>query len=91
MSPDNLRSMQIDSVCDKLSFASRLKPTALESVAPTYIAGNRPKGKAVASVSGWSLAALTADEIYGIGGAVRDELLGASKVPTAIRRGWRNA
>ena len=46
MSPDNLRSMQIDSVCDascKLPLGWR--PTALESIAPTYIAGNTPKGK----------------------------------------------
>lgn len=46
MSPDNLRSMQIDSVCDaNCHLPADWKPTALESVAPTYIAGNRPKGK----------------------------------------------
>ena len=46
MSPDNLRSMQQDSVAEGLSQAPKgWRPTALESVAPTYIALNTPKGK----------------------------------------------
>jgi NADH dehydrogenase len=46
MSPDNLRSMQIDSVCDSnCNLPANWQPTALESIAPTYIAGNTPKGK----------------------------------------------
>ncbi|MCL2525103.1 MAG: complex I NDUFA9 subunit family protein [Betaproteobacteria bacterium] len=47
LSPDNLRSMQVDSVCE--GGACRLpadwRPTALEAVAPTYIARQTPKGK----------------------------------------------
>lgn len=46
LSPDNLRSMEIDSVADATSKApAGWKPTALEAVAPTYIALNTPKGK----------------------------------------------
>ncbi len=46
LSPDNLRSMEIDSVADATSQApAGWKPTALEAVAPTYIALNTPKGK----------------------------------------------
>ena len=46
MSPDNLRSMQVDSVCDgKCNLPADWRPTALESIAPTYIARNTPKGK----------------------------------------------
>lgn len=46
MSPDNLRSMQVDSVCDgKCTLPADWRPTALESIAPTYIARNTPKGK----------------------------------------------
>ena len=46
LSPDNLRSMQVDSVADAGSKApAAWKPTALEAIAPTYIAQNTPKGK----------------------------------------------
>jgi len=46
LSPDNLRSMQIDSVCDaNCKLPAAWKPTALEAIAPTYIAQNTPKGK----------------------------------------------
>ena len=46
MSPDNLRSMEVDSVADANSRTpANWKPTALEAVAPTYIALNTPKGK----------------------------------------------
>jgi len=46
MSPDNLRSMQVDSVCDaNCNPPANWKPTALEAIAPTYIAHNTPKGK----------------------------------------------
>ena len=46
MSPDNLRSMQVDSVCDgKCNLPANWRPTALEAIAPTYIAHNTPKGK----------------------------------------------
>ncbi|MEY2633012.1 MAG: hypothetical protein RIR00_1666 [Pseudomonadota bacterium] len=46
LSPDNLRSMEVDSVADAGCTAfPGWKPTALEAVAPTYIAGNNPKGK----------------------------------------------
>lgn len=46
MSPDNLRSMQLDSVCDgKCNLPANWQPTALEAIAPTYIALNTPKGK----------------------------------------------
>ena len=46
MSPDNLRSMQVDSVCDgKCNPPANWKPTALEAIATTYIAHNTPKGK----------------------------------------------
>lgn len=46
MSPDNLRSMQVDSVS---SDASKVypgwHPTAVEAIAPTYIAGNNPRSR----------------------------------------------
>lgn len=43
-SPDNLRSMQTDSVLENNALAfPGLKPTALEEIAPTYVAGNNPK------------------------------------------------
>lgn len=46
MSPDNLRSMQVDSVCEgNCNLPANWKPTALEAIAPTYIALNTPKGK----------------------------------------------
>lgn len=46
MSPDNLRSMQEDSVAGPDSLApAGWAPTALEAIAPTYIAHNTPKGK----------------------------------------------
>ena len=46
MSPDNLRSMQVDSICEgNCNAVPGWKPTALEAIAPTYIALNTPKGK----------------------------------------------
>ncbi|MGE5472078.1 MAG: complex I NDUFA9 subunit family protein [Bacteroidota bacterium] len=46
LSPDNLRSMEIDSVCDSACNPPAVwQPTALEAIAPTYIAQNTPKGK----------------------------------------------
>lgn len=46
LSPDNLRSMQIDSVAEGGSkLPAHWHPTALEAIAPTYIAQNTPKGK----------------------------------------------
>ncbi len=46
MSPDNLRSMEVDSVCDShCRLPANWQPTALEAVAPTYVAYNTPKGK----------------------------------------------
>ena len=46
MSPDNLRSMQVDSVCDgNCRLPAGWQPTAVEAVAPTYIAHRTPKGK----------------------------------------------
>jgi NADH dehydrogenase len=46
MSPDNLRSMQVDSVCEGgCTPPANWRPTALEAIAPTYIANNTPKGK----------------------------------------------
>jgi NADH dehydrogenase len=46
MSPDNLRSMEIDSVAGAGSKRPEgWMPTALEAIAPTYIARNTPKGK----------------------------------------------
>jgi len=46
MSPDNLRSMQVDSVCEgSCNLPADWKPTALEAIAPSYIALNTPKGK----------------------------------------------
>ena len=44
MSPDNLRSMQVDSVADGSGQTfPGWQPAPLESIAPTYIAGNSPK------------------------------------------------
>ncbi len=46
MSPDNLRSMQVDSVGDtNCNAPAGWQPTAVEAVAPTYIAHRTPKGK----------------------------------------------
>lgn len=46
MSPDNLRSMQVDSICNgDCNPPANWKPTALEAIAPTYIAFNTPKGR----------------------------------------------
>jgi uncharacterized protein YbjT (DUF2867 family) len=46
MSPDNLRSMQVDSVCEgNCQLPANWQPTAVESIAPTYIANKTPKGK----------------------------------------------
>ena len=46
MSPDNLRSMQVDSVCDgTCNPPAHWRPTALDAIAPTYVAHNTPKGK----------------------------------------------
>lgn len=46
LSPDNLRSMQVDSVAEANSkLPPGWKPTALEAIAPTYIAHHTPKGK----------------------------------------------
>lgn len=46
LSPDNLRSMEVDSVADAgARLPDHWKPTALEAIAPTYIAGINPKGK----------------------------------------------
>lgn len=46
LSPDNLRSMEKDSVCEGSGHApANWRPTALESIAPTYIALNTPRGK----------------------------------------------
>ena len=47
MSPDNLRSMQVDSVAEggPTQAPEGWSPTALEAIAPTYIALNTPKGK----------------------------------------------
>lgn len=45
-SPDNLRSMQVDNVPESTALAfPGLKPTALEEIVPTYVAGNNPKGR----------------------------------------------
>ena len=47
MSPDNLRSMQVDNVAEggPTNAPAGWSPTALEAIAPTYIAYNTPKGK----------------------------------------------
>lgn len=46
MSPDNLRSMQVDSVCEAgCKLFPGWQPSALEAIAPTYIAHNTPKGR----------------------------------------------
>jgi uncharacterized protein YbjT (DUF2867 family) len=46
MSPDNLRSMEVDNVCGSgCNPPPGWKPTALEAIAPAYIAHNTPKGK----------------------------------------------
>ncbi len=46
LSPDNLRSMQVDSVADNANLApANWRPTALESIAPSYVGRSTPKGK----------------------------------------------
>ena len=46
LSPDNLRSMQVDSVAgSETVLPADWQPTALEAIAPTYIAQRTPKGK----------------------------------------------
>ncbi len=46
LSPDNLRSMQVDSVASAGGKQPvNWRPTALEAIAPSYIALNTPKGK----------------------------------------------
>jgi NADH dehydrogenase len=46
LSPDNLRSMEKDSVAEPGSKQpAHWHPTALEAIAPTYVALNTPKGK----------------------------------------------
>lgn len=46
LSPDNLRSMQIDNVCEgACKPPANWTPSALEAIAPSYIALNTPKGK----------------------------------------------
>mgnify|MGYP001243186447 CR=1 FL=1 len=46
LSPDNLRSMQVDSVCAAgCNTPPGWQPTALEAIAPSYVARNTPKGK----------------------------------------------
>ena len=46
MSRDNVRSMEVDSVCEgPWNAPANWRPTALEAIAPTYIALNTPKGK----------------------------------------------
>jgi uncharacterized protein YbjT (DUF2867 family) len=46
LSPDNLRSMQVDSVADgQALLLPGWRPQALESVAPTYVAANTPRGR----------------------------------------------
>jgi NADH dehydrogenase len=46
LSPDNLRSMEKDSVAEASSKQpANWRPTALEAIAPTYVALNTPKGK----------------------------------------------
>ena len=46
LSPDNLRSMEKDSVCESTcNVPANWRPTALEAIAPTYIAQKTPKGK----------------------------------------------
>ena len=46
MSPDNLRSMQVDNIAGaNAKLPPDWQPTALEAIAPTYIAHNTPKGK----------------------------------------------
>jgi NADH dehydrogenase len=38
--------MQIDSVCEgSCNLPANWRPTALESIAPTYVAQNTPRGK----------------------------------------------
>jgi NADH dehydrogenase len=46
MSPDNLRSMQVDNIAGAdAKLPPDWQPKALEAIAPTYIAHNTPKGK----------------------------------------------
>lgn len=46
MTRDNLRSMQVDNVCD-CDFATQFgfKPASLTAIAPTYLAGRTPRGR----------------------------------------------
>lgn len=43
MSPDNLRSMQVDNVCDGACTYPGWKPQSLAAVAPTYLSAGRPR------------------------------------------------
>jgi len=46
LTTDNLRSMRVDNVCDgDCRLPAGWRPTALEAVAPTYIARQTPKGR----------------------------------------------
>lgn len=46
LSPDNLRSMEVDNICQPgCNFYPGWQPAALEAIAPTYIAHNTPKGR----------------------------------------------
>lgn len=46
LSPDNLRSMQVDSVCDGNCLSPKgWSPAALEAVAPTYLSPASPRGR----------------------------------------------
>lgn len=46
MSPDNLRSMQVDSVCEgSCATPPNWRPVALEAIAPSYVSRNTPKGR----------------------------------------------
>ena len=46
MSPDNLRSMQVDSVCEGSCVTPpNWRPVALEAIAPSYVSRNTPKGR----------------------------------------------
>lgn len=46
LSPDNLRSMQVDNVADgSAATFPGWRPTPVEAIAPTYIAGNHPRAR----------------------------------------------